>query len=112
MDLELSQEQRLLRETARELLAKECPEAHVRAMETDSLGYSPALWRTLAEQGWMGLAVPERYGGSGMSFLDLLVLDEEFGRALLPGPAPVQYHSSARLTAGYRCCAWWTAASW
>jgi alkylation response protein AidB-like acyl-CoA dehydrogenase len=98
LDLGLSEEQTLVRDTARELLEKECPETHVRAMENDAQGYSPALWRTLGEQGWMGMVVPERYGGSGMSYLDLLVLVEEFGRALLPGPAlPTQVATIALL---------------
>ncbi|HEX8968906.1 MAG TPA: acyl-CoA dehydrogenase family protein, partial [Chloroflexota bacterium] len=100
LELGLSEEQTLLRDAARELLEKECPESRVRAMESDALGYSPDLWRLMAQQGWMGLLVPERYGGSGMSFLDLLVLVEEFGRVLLPGPAlPTQVATLALLEA-------------
>src|ERR1700750_1195509 len=87
MDLSLSEDQSLLRSAAREFLASACPEAHVREMEHDQRGYSPDLWRQMAEQGWFGLLVPERFGGSEMSFLDLVVLVEEFGRSLLPGPA-------------------------
>jgi alkylation response protein AidB-like acyl-CoA dehydrogenase len=87
MDLRLSDEQTMLRDAAREFLLHECPELHVRAMEDDERGYSPELWRKIADQGWFGLIVPERHGGSQMTFLDLQVLVEEFGRALLPGPA-------------------------
>ena len=58
----------------------------VKEMEESKEGYSPQLWREMAELGWMGLAFPEEYGGAGMSFLDLAVLLEEMGRAALPGP--------------------------
>jgi len=86
MDLGLSEEQEMLREFARDFLEKECPESLVREMEEDERGYSPDLWRKMAEQGWSGLIVPEAYGGVGMTYLDLVILVEEFGRALVPGP--------------------------
>jgi alkylation response protein AidB-like acyl-CoA dehydrogenase len=86
MDLGLSEEQQMLREFARDFLEKECTETYVRDMEEDTTGYLPEVWNKMAEQGWMGLMVPEQYGGAGMSFLDLLVLIEEFGRAIVPGP--------------------------
>jgi alkylation response protein AidB-like acyl-CoA dehydrogenase len=86
MDLALTEEQELLRHAARDFLQKECPEGYVREMEDDSLGYRPAVWRKMADLGWQGLAIPEAYGGAGFGFLDLVVLIEEFGRALVPGP--------------------------
>jgi alkylation response protein AidB-like acyl-CoA dehydrogenase len=86
MDLGLTEEQQMLREFARDFLEKECSEQYVRDMEEDSAGYLPAIWNKMAEQGWMGLMVPEEYGGVGMGFLDLMVLVEEFGRAIVPGP--------------------------
>src|SRR3972149_11226991 len=86
MDLGLSEEQEMLRQFARDFLEKECPESHVRDMEEDDRGYSQELWAKMAEQGWMGLVVPEAYGGVGMGYLDLIILVEEFGRALVPGP--------------------------
>ncbi|OGO53076.1 MAG: hypothetical protein A2148_05020 [Chloroflexi bacterium RBG_16_68_14] len=86
MDLGLSEEQELLKNFARDFLEKECPEKHVREMEEDEKGYSPELWKKMAEQGWQGLIIPEQYGGSGMGFIDLIILTEEFGRALVPGP--------------------------
>jgi alkylation response protein AidB-like acyl-CoA dehydrogenase len=55
-------------------------------METDERGYSPDLWRKMAEIGWMGLVIPEKYGGAEFGFLDLALLLEETGRAMLPGP--------------------------
>jgi alkylation response protein AidB-like acyl-CoA dehydrogenase len=86
MDLSLTEEQEMLREFARDFLEKECPESHVRDMEEDEQGYSLDLWRKMAEQGWMGLIVPDTYGGVGMTYMDLIILLEEFGRALVPGP--------------------------
>ncbi len=86
MDLGLTPEQEMLRQTAREFLERECPSELVRAMEKDERGYSPELWKKMADLGWMGLPFPEAYGGGGGSFLDLTVLLEEMGRALLPGP--------------------------
>ena len=86
MDLALNETQQMLRNSAREFLAQECPLALVRTMEDDDKGYSPELWRQIVELGWTGLAFPEGYDGSGGSFLDLAVLLEEMGRALVPGP--------------------------
>jgi alkylation response protein AidB-like acyl-CoA dehydrogenase len=86
MDLGLSEEQELLKNFARDFLEKECPENVVREMEDDEKGYSPQLWKGMADQGWCGLIIPPEQGGSGMGFLDLVVLTEEFGRALVPGP--------------------------
>jgi len=76
----------MLRATARDFLAKECPKQFVREMEQDEKGYSPQLWLKMAQLGWLGLPFPERYGGGGGSFLDLVILLEEMGRACLPGP--------------------------
>ena len=86
MDFSLSEEQEMLRKSARDFLADKCPKTYVKQMETDEKGYSPALWKEMAELGWQGLALPEKYGGSGMEFLDLAILQEEMGRACLPGP--------------------------
>ncbi len=90
MDLSLTEEQELLQNSARDFLRQECPTTHVRAMEEDDTGYSPELWKQIAELGWTGLMFPEQYGGSGYSFIELCVLMEEFGRALLPSP----FHST------------------
>ena len=86
MDLGLSEEQELLKNAARDFLEKECPETLVREMEEDEKGYSPDLWKKMAEQGWQGLLIPEAHGGADFGYLDLIVLIEEFGRALVPGP--------------------------
>ena len=86
MDLGLSEIQQMLKNSAREFLAQECPLTLVREMEAEERGYTPELWRQLAGLGWTGVAFPEQYGGTGGDFLDLAVLLEETGRALLPGP--------------------------
>lgn len=86
MDLGFNQEQEMLRESARGFLEKECPKSLVRQMEKDEKGYLPELWQKIADLGWLGLIIPEEYGGSGQNFLDLCILLEEMGRALLPSP--------------------------
>jgi len=71
---------------ARDFLTNKCPKTLVKEMEIDEKGYSPQLWKEMVELGWMGLAFPEKYGGAGMTFLDMAILLEEMGRACLPGP--------------------------
>ncbi len=86
MDYTLSEEQEMLKKATRDFLADRCKKTVVRAMEQDEKGYPPDLWADMAELGWMGLVLPEKYGGSAMSFSDLTVLLEEMGRACMPGP--------------------------
>jgi len=86
MDLALSEEQEMLKKMARDFLTNKCPKTLVREIEASEKGYSPELWQEMAGLGWTGLVFPEKYGGGGMSFLDLSVLLEEMGRACLPGP--------------------------
>ena len=86
MDFILSEEQEMLKTMARDFLEKECPESFVREMEEDEDGYSPEVWRKIADLGWLGLVYPEKYGGTGGSILDLAVLYEEMGRAMFPSP--------------------------
>ncbi len=86
MDYSLSEQQQMLRSAARDFLEKECPKSHVREMEKDDRGYSPGLWKKMADLGWMGLVFPEEYGGSALGPLELAVLLEEMGRALVPAP--------------------------
>lgn len=86
MDLGLSEEQEMLKTAARDFLQKECPKQMVKQLDESDEGYSPELWRKMAELGWLGLPFPEEYGGGGGSFLDLAVLLEEMGYNVLPGP--------------------------
>ena len=86
MDLNFTEEQDMLRRTARQFLERECPTSLVREMEADPRGVHFGLWKQSADLGLMGVALPERYGGGGQSFLDLALVLEEFGRAMMPGP--------------------------
>jgi len=85
MDLGLSEEQEMLKTSARDFLRRECPKNLVKQLDESEEGYSPELWRKMAQLGWLGLLFPEEYGGSGGSFLDLVVLLEEMGYNILPG---------------------------
>ena len=85
MDFAFSEEQEMLRSSARDFLAKECPSSYVRRMMDAEDAWDEGMWRKLAELGWTALGIPEAYGGVG-TFLDLVVVLEEAGRALLPGP--------------------------
>jgi alkylation response protein AidB-like acyl-CoA dehydrogenase len=85
MDFAFSEEQEMLRRSARDFLAKECSSKVVRKLMESSDPYDEALWQKLAGLGWTALGIPEAHGGVG-TFLDLVVVLEEAGRALLPGP--------------------------
>ena len=86
MDLRFTETQEILKKMARDFLTTECPKTLVRKLEQSEEGYSPELWKKIAELGWMGLIIPEEYGGMGYTFQDLVVLLEEIGRNILPGP--------------------------
>ncbi|MDZ4246866.1 MAG: acyl-CoA dehydrogenase family protein [Dehalococcoidia bacterium] len=86
MDFGFTEEQEMLKKMARDFLTSRCPKKLVREMEKDEKGYSPEIWKEMAELGFMGLAFPEKYGGGDGTFLDLAVLLDEMGRACLPGP--------------------------
>jgi len=86
MDFGLSEEQEMLQRSAREFLAQECPPTFVRELFKDRDGFSRELHRKMAEQGWTGLLIPGAYGGLGLGMLDMALLLEEMGRAVVPGP--------------------------
>jgi len=86
MNFGFSDEQELLRATARKFLENECTSAFVRQRMEEAAGVTDEFWTKLAEQGWLGLVYPEQYGGSGLGFVDLTVLMEEMGRVVMPGP--------------------------
>ena len=86
MDLTLTEDQELVRSTAREFLTSRGADADASAMAADPVGYSPALWKEMVDLGWTGLAVPEAYGGVGEGFLELCLLIEEMARAQVPSP--------------------------
>lgn len=86
MDFGFTEQQDMLRVSARDFLAKECPKSRVRDLHRDEKGFDRQLWQKMAELGWMGLVLPEEYGGMGANFMDLVILMEEMGRNILPGP--------------------------
>ena len=86
MNLTLSDEQEVLRKTAREFVKRYIPKAFVKEMEEDPTGFTDDIWKQMAQLGWMGWVVPIEYGGIGGSFLDIAVLLEEMGRGCLPSP--------------------------
>lgn len=86
MNFGFTEEQELLRAEARKFLDENCPLEQVRKIAETPEGYSPELWKQIAELGWLGLVVPEEYGGAGLGWVDLVVLLEETGRTLFPSP--------------------------
>jgi acyl-CoA dehydrogenase len=86
MALVRTEEQEILAHTARELVAGRSPLRRVRELRDDPTGFSRDLWKAMAELGWLGIVVPEEYGGAGLGWSDLGVVMEEVGRGLLPEP--------------------------
>jgi alkylation response protein AidB-like acyl-CoA dehydrogenase len=88
MQLILTEDQELLAKTAADFVAQNSPVARVRAMRdsNDPDGFSRALWKQMAELGWVGIPFPEALGGAGMGLAELAVVLEELGRNLAPEP--------------------------
>jgi len=93
MNFEFSDEQELLREQARGFLADNCPPAAVRAVLDGDADHDAVLWGKVAEMGWTATVIPEEFGGLGLSYLELVVIAEELGRAA----APIPFSSSVYL---------------
>src|SRR6266481_2873617 len=86
LDFGFSEEQEMLRDAAKRFLADNCPTKFVRQMMADPTAHDATFWKKLVDLGWPGLLIPESYGGQGGSFLDMTVIVEEAGKALVPGP--------------------------
>jgi len=88
MALVLSEEQSMLRDSARGLISDKAPVSHLRHLRdsNDATGFSREMWKTFAEMGFSGLLVPEEFGGSGLGCVEAGVLMEEIGRTLMPSP--------------------------
>ena len=86
MDVLLTEEEKMVRDSARKFFEAECSTTLVREMETDPKGYPPGLWRKAAELGWQGMALPEKYGGQDLPLVYLGLIFEEVGRAVAPLP--------------------------
>ena len=104
MPLVLTEEQELLRQSARDLVAKSAPLKRLRALRdsSDAVGFSRELWSEMAQLGWTGIIFPEQFGGAGLGYGDLAVVMEELGRGLMPEPmgSCVTLAGSAILLAG------------
>ena len=102
MNFDFSDDQKQLRDTARKFLAEKCPPKAVRAVIDGKSSYDRELWKGLAEMGFLGVAIPEAYGGTGAGHLELCVIAEEMGRALAPVPfsSTVYLAAEALLLAG------------
>ena len=87
MDVIPNEEEQMVKNLAREFLEAECPPSLARNMEKDDLGYPPDLWKKMADLGWLGMALPEEYGGQGLSPTYLGLIMEEIGRSIAPVPA-------------------------
>jgi alkylation response protein AidB-like acyl-CoA dehydrogenase len=86
MDLSLDQTQHLIQESARDFVRGACSRDALVKLDKDPAGISSSLWPKLAELGWMGMALPDEYGGTGNSLTDVAVLYEELGTGPVPGP--------------------------
>ncbi len=86
MNFEFSEDQKQLRDQARRYLTEQSPPKAVRAVLEGNAPYDKALWKGLAEMGFLGVAIPEEFGGAGAGHLELCVIAEEIGRALAPVP--------------------------
>ncbi|WP_024510865.1 acyl-CoA dehydrogenase family protein [Bradyrhizobium sp. ARR65] len=102
MNFDFSDEQKQLRDEARKFLAERCPPKAVRAVLDGKAPYDRELWQGLAEMGFLGVAIPENYGGAGAGHLELCVIAEEMGRSLAPVPfsSTVYLAAEALLLAG------------
>lgn len=86
MDLSLTETQQLLKQSVEDFLERDATrEAIVELQETER-GYSPEHWRTMSETGWLGVLIPEEYGGAGSTLMDAAVVYETLGRGPVPGP--------------------------
>lgn len=102
MNFDFSEEQAMLRDQARRFLAEREATRRGRALLDEGGGFDQELWSEMAELGWLGAAVPEAYGGAGLSHLDLCVIAEELGRAnaAVPFASSVYLASEALLRFG------------
>jgi alkylation response protein AidB-like acyl-CoA dehydrogenase len=87
MNLEFSEDQKFVQQTARDFLAKNAGlDVCRKVLESPTAAHDPALWKGVAEMGWLGAVVPEPHGGAGLGHLELVLIAEEIGRALAPIP--------------------------
>ena len=85
MDLSLTEDQELLKRTAQDFMERECPRDVLLDLESSDTGVTDGIWQTAADIGWLGMVVPQEYGGGGSSFTDAAVVFEQLGRGPLSG---------------------------
>ena len=102
MNFEFNDEQIFVRDVARSFLAANCPPEVVRRVLEGNEHYAADLWQQIVAQGWAATAIPEKYGGLGMSYLELVLVAEELGRVCAPVPfaSSVYLATEAILLAG------------
>lgn len=102
MNFDFSDDQKQIKDQARKFLSEKCTPKNVRALYQGGGSHDTALWKQIAEMGWMGTAIPEEFGGLGLGYLELCVVAEELGRALAPVPfsSTVYLFAEALLAAG------------
>jgi alkylation response protein AidB-like acyl-CoA dehydrogenase len=86
MNFELTEDQRMLVESATGFTKKHSPVTRMRKLRTDPVGWSPEVWRQMGDLGWIGLAFPEAVGGMGGAFVDVALVLEQLGTTLVPEP--------------------------
>ena len=86
MNFDFSDDQKMLKDQARRFLSEKCSTKVLRKVFESDAGYDDAVWKGIAEMGWLGTAIPEEYGGLGLGYLELCVIAEELGRAAAPVP--------------------------
>ena len=117
MSLVLTEEQQLLRETAREFVGERAPVSALRELRdtNDATGFSRDLWKEMAELGWAGVPFSEDLGGAGLGYAELGIILEETGRSLVASPlvSTVLLGASSVLLGGNEAlCGWWPPTWW
>ena len=103
MNFDFSDDQKFLKSEARKFLDANCPTTRVRGvLDDEKTAYDATLWKAVAEQGWLGAAIPEEYGGLGLGHLELCAIAEELGRVVAPIPfaSTVYFLAEAVMLAG------------
>ena len=94
LDLGLTESEEMLRKTALDFMGRDAPKGVIQTLQETDTGYTEELWRKVVEMGWLGVIIPEQYGGTGNSLTSAGALFEVLGRGPLPGP----YFSSGILS--------------
>lgn len=103
MNFDYSEEHQQLKREVRRFLAQRCPTTAVRAiLDNPNAAFDRPLWTDIAELGWLGAVIPERWGGSGLGYIELCAIAEELGRAIAPVPfaSSLYFFAEALLLAG------------